>query len=110
MLVADLTTLDNLLNDEHYEQTFGALEYLPGLQQKLQIRQFFSTDLKFKQVLPIKNAQILHKIHLVYRSNFLRDTIYAKEEGPSLPKCLLYCCVNYTSEVMNTLITSKVYL
>ena len=66
--------------------------------------------MKFKQVIPMKNEAILHKIHLVYRSNYLRDTIYAKEKGPSLPKCLLFCAVNYTSEVIQLLLTSKVYL
>lgn len=58
----------------------------------------------------MKNGNILHKIHLVYRCNYLRDTIYAKEEGPSMPKCLIFCAINYTAEILNALLTTKVYL
>lgn len=52
----------------------------------------------------------MHKIHLVYRCNYLRDTIYAKEEGPQLPKCLVFCAINYTAEILSALISTKVYL
>jgi hypothetical protein len=31
MLVADMLTLDQLLNEFNYKATLGALEYLPGL-------------------------------------------------------------------------------
>ena len=31
ILVADLNTLDCLMNEANYKATFGALEYLPGL-------------------------------------------------------------------------------
>lgn len=48
ILVADLNTLDCLMNDANYRATFGALEYLPGLNNKLQIREFFQNELKFK--------------------------------------------------------------
>jgi hypothetical protein len=58
----------------------------------------------------MKNTNILNKIHLVYRCNYLRDTVYAKEEGPSMPKCLVFCQMNYTAEILSAILTSKVYL
>ena len=61
-------------------------------------------------MLPIKNQNILHKIHLVYRCNYLRDTIYAKDEGTAIPRCLIFCPVNYASEIISTLLTTKTYL
>lgn len=102
--------MDILLNDRHYKQTLGALEYLPNLNKGLAIREFFEKELTFKQVLPIKNLNILHKIHLVYRCNYLRDTVYAKEEGPSMPKSLVWCSITYTSDILNALLSTKVYL
>ncbi len=41
MLVADMNTLDALLNEQNYKATLGALEYLPGLNKGLLIRDFF---------------------------------------------------------------------
>jgi hypothetical protein len=41
MLVADMNTFDALLNDQNYKATLGALEYLPGLNKGLLIRDFF---------------------------------------------------------------------
>ena len=55
---------------------------LPGIRDKLFIREFFKSEVSFKQVLPIKNTLILNKIHLIYRANYLKETVFAKDEGP----------------------------
>ena len=79
---------------------------LPAIRDKLQIREFFKTEVIFKQVLPIKNPGVLRKIHLVYRANYLKETIFAKDEGPSMPQSLVFCCMNYTADVLSALLNN----
>ena len=85
LLIADMQSIEGLLGDQFYESTFGALEMLPGIRDRLFIREFFKCEVCFKQVLPIKNASVLKKIHLIYRANYLKETVFAKDEGPGMP-------------------------
>ena len=110
VLVSDLVSIEGLLGDQFYESTFGALEMLPAIRDKLQIREFFKTEVIFKQVLPIKNPGVLRKIHLVYRANYLKETVFAKDEGPSMPQSLVFCCMNYTADVLSALLNNHQYL
>ncbi len=47
---------------------------------------------------------------MVYRSNYLRETIFAKDDAPQTPQCLLFCTMNYTADIINTLLGTKSYL
>lgn len=53
----------------------GCLEYDPDLQTPQQHRQFLSTAVVFKEVVPITSQDVLSKIHQTYRIQYLKDVI-----------------------------------
>ena len=79
--MAEPNITDTILSDKFFKSTFGALENLPELQGKLLCREFFE-KVQYKEIVPINNEHIVKKIHICYRINYLRETIFAKEEGP----------------------------
>ena len=99
---------DVLLSEKFYMTTFGALERLHEIYGKLPCRSFFR-NVNFKQVIPIKNKVILSKIHICYRANYLRETIFAKDDGPA-PQSLAFLNFNHTVEVMQHLFNNIEYL
>jgi protein phosphatase-4 regulatory subunit 3 len=70
-----LQLLDELLKEEHVMDVIGCLEYDPDLQTPQQHRQFLSTAVVFKEVVPITSQEVLSKIHQTYRIQYLKDVI-----------------------------------
>jgi hypothetical protein len=70
-----LQLLDELLKEEHVMNVIGCLEYDPDLQTSQQHRQFLSTAVVFKEVVPITSQDVLSKIHQTYRIQYLKDVI-----------------------------------
>ena len=74
LILADKSLLEVLLNDENYLTVFGALEYDFETYKIVPHRKYFTEIVKFKNLLDIKNKEILHKIHLNLRLSYLKDT------------------------------------
>jgi hypothetical protein len=79
--LADPAITEAILSEKFFTVSLGALEQLPELHGQLLCREFFE-KVQFKEVVPINNEAIIKKIHTNYRVNYLRETIFAKEEGP----------------------------
>jgi protein phosphatase-4 regulatory subunit 3 len=73
--------LDELLKEEQVMDVIGCLEYDPDLQTPQQHRQFLSTAVVFKEVVPITSQDVLSKIHQTYRIQYLKDVILPRRYG-----------------------------
>ncbi len=71
----DGNVLDALLSDQFFIPVTGVFEYDPELRQKASHREWFRKSVKFNEVLPIKDADVLSKIHQNFRIIFLRDVL-----------------------------------
>lgn len=96
------------MQDRFYMTFYGALEYLPEIKGRLLCRKFFE-NCKFKEVVPIENEKIQEKIHLCYRVNFLKETVFAKEDG-QVSQSLACICLNLTMEILKQLLVDVTYL
>lgn len=56
-------------------EVVGCLEYDPGLQQPKKHRQFLKQLARFREAIPIKNQELLNKIHQTYRVQYIQDII-----------------------------------
>ena len=74
ILLADRELMEILLNDDHYLTTFGAFEFDFETQKVIPHRKYFKEIVKFKNILNIKDKDILDKIHMNHRLSYLRDT------------------------------------
>ena len=75
LLMGDPQTIEALMSDRFYMNSFGALEILPEFKNRLDCRDFFKNAI-FREVIPIKNERLLSKIHMYYRINFLKESIF----------------------------------
>ena len=80
LLLCDPQTIEALMSEKFYMFVFGALEMLPEFKDRLDCREFFRNSI-FREVLPIKNERLISKIHLYYRVNFLKESIFPNQEG-----------------------------
>lgn len=76
-----LQLLDELLKEEHVMDVIGCLEYDPDLTATQQHRQFLSSAVVFKEVVPITSQDVLAKIHQTYRIQYLKDVILPRRCG-----------------------------
>jgi hypothetical protein len=76
-----LQLLDELLKEEHVMDVIGCLEYDPELTAAQQHRQFLSSAVVFKEVVPITSQDVLAKIHQTYRIQYLKDVILPRRCG-----------------------------
>lgn len=75
VMLNDTQLLDELLKEEHVMDVIGCLEYDPDLTTAQQHRQFLSSAVVFKEVVPITSQDVLAKIHQTYRIQYLKDVI-----------------------------------
>lgn len=83
--------LDELLKEEQVMDVIGCLEYDPDLQTPQQHRQFLSTAVVFKEVVPITSQDVLSKIHQTYRIQYLKDVILPRRYGMVADKRAFIC-------------------
>lgn len=83
--------LDELLKEEQVMDVIGCLEYDPDLQTPQQHRQFLSTAVVFKEVVPITSQDVLSKIHQTYRIQYLKDVILPRRYGMVADKRACIC-------------------
>lgn len=53
----------------------GCLEYDPTLSQPKKHRQYLKQLVKFREAIPIKNVELLAKIHQTYRVQYIQDVV-----------------------------------
>ncbi|CAA7407455.1 unnamed protein product [Spirodela intermedia] len=74
---------DRIFADEFILDIVGALEYDPDLPQVQKHRSFLRDHVVFKEVIPIKEPQVLTRIHQSYRIGYIKDVILPRvlDEG-----------------------------
>ncbi|KAJ3322231.1 Platinum sensitivity protein [Boothiomyces sp. JEL0866] len=68
--------------------------------QKGDYRQYFSDNVKFKQIVPIINADIITKIHYVYRASFIKDVALARNLEDSTFSALNTMIYNLQADIL----------
>ncbi|MCL4133163.1 UNVERIFIED_CONTAM: hypothetical protein GTU68_012344, partial [Idotea baltica] len=61
--------------DDMIFDVVGALEYDPSSPFPKKHRQFLKSRVKFKEVIPIENNELLSKIHQTYRVQYIQDVV-----------------------------------
>jgi protein phosphatase-4 regulatory subunit 3 len=64
-----------MFSDDTIFDVVGCLEYEPTLPQPKKHRQYLQQLAKFKQAIPITNAELLAKIHQTYRVQYIQDVV-----------------------------------
>ncbi|KDN44901.1 DUF625-domain-containing protein [Tilletiaria anomala UBC 951] len=79
LLLNDTVMFEWILQDNVFLGVVGMLEYDPVFpRDKASFRQYLSDPGRFRQVVPITDANILTKIHHTYRLHYLKDVILAR--------------------------------
>ncbi|KAI9691730.1 MAG: Platinum sensitivity protein [Bathelium mastoideum] len=79
ILLNDTAIIEFVVTDEVILGVVGALEYDPDFpSHKANHRQYLSDESKFKEVVPIEDAEIKKKIHYTYRLQYLKDVVLAR--------------------------------
>lgn len=68
--------------------------------QKGDYRRYFSENVKFKQIVPIINADIITKIHYVYRASFIKDVALARNLEDSTFSALNTMIYNLQADIL----------
>ena len=61
--------------DDTIYDVVGVLEFDPTIPQPAKHREYLRTTAKFKEVIPISNQELVHKIHQTYRVQYIQDVI-----------------------------------
>ncbi|KAM4798782.1 serine/threonine-protein phosphatase 4 regulatory subunit 3B [Urocitellus parryii] len=65
-----------MFSDECIMDVVGCLEYDPALTQPKRYREFLTQNVKFKEVMPIKDSKLRQKIHQTYRVQYIHDILF----------------------------------
>ncbi|XP_043753395.1 serine/threonine-protein phosphatase 4 regulatory subunit 3-B-like [Cervus elaphus] len=68
--------LEILFSDKYIMDVVGCLEYDPALAQPKRHREFLTQKVKFKEVIPIIDHELLRKIHQTYRVQYIHDILF----------------------------------
>ena len=99
--------LEIMLSDDFYLGTFGALEYHFESKKITKHRDFLIEEAKFHNILNIEDNELLSKIHLIFRLNYLRDVAigrFVEEQTLRNINMMIHC---YTNEILTYLYTNK---
>ncbi|CAL5393420.1 unnamed protein product [Camellia sinensis] len=66
---------ETIFADELVMDTIGSLEHDPDIPHVQRHRSFLKEHVVFKEAIPIKDPQVLSKIHQTYRVGYLKDVI-----------------------------------
>jgi protein phosphatase-4 regulatory subunit 3 len=66
---------DVMFGEDMIFDVVGILEYDPSLPQPAKHREFLMNQAKFKEVIPLNNADLVDKIHQTYRVQYIQDVI-----------------------------------
>ena len=87
---------------------FAALSELPEFKKRLDCRDFFQKA-ALRIVIPFKSERLLAKIHLYYRVNFLKETIFPNIDG-AIQQTLTCICINTMIELLKEMYSNVGYL
>eukprot|EP00798_Chlamydomonas_sp_ICE-L_P024204 gene24204-9802_t len=92
----------------YYQEEFimdvvGALEYDPELSQRQPHRDFLSSNVVFKEVVPITDPTVLSKIHQTYRIQYIKDVILPRALDDATYATLTSLVLFNNVEVVSTL-------
>ena len=80
ILMSDPQVIEILMSERHYMTAFAGLTELSEFKKRLDCREFFQKAM-FREVIPFNNERILSRIHLYYRVNFFKESIFPNQEG-----------------------------
>ncbi|XP_053985379.1 serine/threonine-protein phosphatase 4 regulatory subunit 3 [Hylaeus anthracinus] len=69
------TLFEVMFSDDTIFDVVGCLEYEPTLPQPKRHREYLRQLARFKQAIPITNAELLAKIHQTYRVQYIQDVV-----------------------------------
>ncbi|XP_020726354.2 serine/threonine-protein phosphatase 4 regulatory subunit 3-like isoform X1 [Odocoileus virginianus] len=75
LLLNKASLLEILFSDKYIMDVVGCLEYDPALAQPKRHREFLTQKVKFKEVIPIIDHELLQKIHQTYRVQYIHDIL-----------------------------------
>ena len=75
LLLNKASLLEILFSDKYIMDVVGCLEYDPALAQPKRHREFLTQKVKFKEVIPIIDHELLQKIHQTYRLQYIHDIL-----------------------------------
>ncbi|KAM4818739.1 protein PPP4R3C [Thomomys bottae] len=64
-----------MLSDTYIMDVIGCLEYDPCLAEPKRYREFLTKSAKFKEVIPITDSELRHKIHQTYLVQYIHDIL-----------------------------------
>mmetsp|Transcript_171 Transcript_171/g.271 ORF Transcript_171/g.271 Transcript_171/m.271 type:complete len:981 (+) Transcript_171:744-3686(+) len=74
-LINEPKIFEFLLSDQYFEQVVGILEYDPDIPNRPNHRNYLKTHVRHKEVVPVKNEEILQKVHQNFRITFFKDVL-----------------------------------
>ncbi|KAF2862399.1 DUF625-domain-containing protein [Piedraia hortae CBS 480.64] len=79
ILLNNNAIIEHIVSDKAVMGVVGALEYDPDFPtHRANHRQFLADQSRFKEVVPIDDAEIRRKIHATYRLLYLKDVVLAR--------------------------------
>ncbi|KAF4126560.1 protein phosphatase 4 regulatory subunit 3 [Geosmithia morbida] len=79
LLLNDTSIIEHAVSDDCVLGVVGALEYDPDFpSHKANHRHWLDNKGRYKEVVPIEDAQTRHKIHQTYRLQYLKDVVLAR--------------------------------
>ncbi len=106
----DGNILDTLLSDQFFIPVIGVFEYDPELRQKVSHREWFRNSVKFNEVLPITDMDVLSKIHQNFRAVFFRDVLLRHLMDDSVASTLNSVVCYNNAEIIMALYVGSDYL
>lgn len=79
ILFNDSQIIEQIIDEEVFDGTIGALEYDPDFpSHKANHRQFFRDHATFKEIVELSDPEVRKKIHRTYRLQYLKDVALAR--------------------------------
>ena len=87
---------DTMFSEAHIMDALGCLEYDPTKKEPQRYRKFLKENVRFREVIPINNPELLAKIHQTYQVQYIMDivlptpTVFEENMLPSLNSFLIF--------------------
>eukprot|EP00794_Sanderia_malayensis_P020324 gene20324-22323_t len=69
------TLFEAMFTEDSIFDVVGILEYDPNAKEHVKHRHFLQEIVKFKEVIPISNKELLNKIHQTHRAQYIQDVL-----------------------------------
>ncbi|DAZ97676.1 TPA: hypothetical protein N0F65_009677 [Lagenidium giganteum] len=76
--LCDRRVIEILLNDKNFLSVVGVFGYNPGLIKEMDFRTDLEGRVGFKEVIPIRDEQVLQRVHMNYRIQVIKDNVLAR--------------------------------